>query len=101
MARIPSLDDVYGWIPEENRHKLDQSFQSDYRSLAQIADNILEWDGPVGDELTLTHIERHDIKAENPFDARQQRCVLLGSCAIIFLAVYCICHLLGALTLSP
>ena len=73
MARIPSLEVVYTWIPEENRHKLDQAFQSDYKSLAQIADNILEWDGPVGDELTLTHIEIHDIKAENPFDARQQR----------------------------
>ena len=73
MARIPSLDVVYSWIPEENRQKLDHAFQSDYKSLAQIADNILEWDGPVGDELTLTHIERHDIKAENLLDTRQQR----------------------------
>ena len=78
MAGIPPLDVVCGWIPEENRHKLDQSFQSDYRSLAEIADKILEWDGPVGDELTLTQVERHDIKADNPFDTRQQRYVLLG-----------------------
>ena len=72
MATIPSLDVIYSWIPEENRDKLDNRIP-DYKTLVHIADHILEWDGPVGDELALNKIDRHDIKAEHPYDPRQQR----------------------------
>ena len=72
MATIPTLETVLSWIPRESLDKLDRAIP-DYKSLVQIADKILEWDGPVGDELALDNVDRHDIKTENPFNAQLQR----------------------------
>lgn len=72
MAAIPDLDFVLSLVPEEKRQTLDQRIE--FRHLTKIADHILDWDGPVADELALTNIERHDIKEGNT-DPRQRRLV--------------------------
>lgn len=72
MATIPSLDTVFSWIPEENQEKLDQPIE--YRSLIQIADGLLDWDGDVAMELGLNMpVDVHDIKEENQGKPKQQR----------------------------
>ena len=73
MATIPSLDTVYSWIPEENQKKLAQPIE--FRSLIQIADGLLDWDGDVAMELGLEKMDIHDINksGENRGNPRQQR----------------------------
>ena len=75
MAQIPSLDAILSWIPEESQHKLYEPIE--YKSLARISDHILEWDGAVADELSLSKIDRHDISVGNR-EPRQQRCMRGG-----------------------
>lgn len=71
MAQIPTLEVIFSWVPGENQPKLDQAI--DYRSLVQIADHVLEWEGLVADGLRLSKVDRHDIRGENKDDPRQQR----------------------------
>lgn len=70
MACIPHLDAIYDWIPEEQQHKLDEPVE--FRHLTNIAHHILDWAGPVADELSLSKIDCHDIRAEHR-DPRQER----------------------------
>ena len=71
MAAIPSLEEVYSWVPAENQLKLDLPI--DFRDLSQIADHLLEWDGSVAVELQLGKIDVHDIIVEHRSEPRQQR----------------------------
>ena len=70
MARIPPLDEIYSRIPEEQQHRLDEPVE--FRHLANIAHHILDWEGTVADELSLSRIDCHDISVEHR-DPRQQR----------------------------
>ena len=86
MAQIPPLDAVLSCIPEESRHKLDEGIE--YKCLAKIADNILEWDGVVADELSLSKIDRHDIIVGNREQPRHQRCsVYLPHYSLLIISV--------------
>lgn len=71
MARIPRLEEIYSRISKEQQKKLDEPV--DFRDLANVAHYMLDWEGPVADELSLSKIDCHDIKAEHKGDPKQQR----------------------------